>query len=69
MIDINQLLIDYGYLYREIRDVTAYACMDADKDVFIPKIDNDDLSIIVKKIMELKSRIKELEEQLKKTAL
>lgn len=66
MIDINQLLIDYGYLYREIMDVVAYACMDVDKDVFIPKMDNDDLSIIVKKIMELKSRIKELEEQLKK---
>ncbi len=64
MIDINKLLIDYGYLQREIGDVMAYACAGNDKDVVLLKINNEELSIIAKKIRELKSRIKELEEQL-----
>ena len=65
MIDVNQTLIDYGYLQREIGDVLAYAHAGADESITMIRIDNPELEMITNKIREMRARIKELEEQLK----
>lgn len=65
MIDVNQTLINYGYLQREIGDVLAYACAGTDESITMLKIDNAELSTIMNKIREMKAWIKELEDQLR----